>query len=115
MFSFPPIFNHDEIAARQAALARLMSERLSALAERVFVQAETAAEALRLQQGGLQQQLAKTTAQLEMQTATAQEMKDRLNKLNQTFLNSGARRPGWHALVVGVLRRVLRVMAAGVS
>ena len=40
MFSFPPIFNHDEIAARQAALARLMSERLSALAERVFVQAK---------------------------------------------------------------------------
>ena len=38
------MFDHDEIAARQAALARLMSERLSALAERVYVQAETAAE-----------------------------------------------------------------------
>ena len=34
------MFDPNEIAARQAALARLMSERLSALAERVFVQAK---------------------------------------------------------------------------
>ena len=38
------MFDPNEIAARQAALARHMSERLSALAERVFVQAETAVE-----------------------------------------------------------------------
>eukprot|EP01041_Mallomonas_annulata_P040949 gene40949-64928_t len=38
------MFDPDEIAVRQAALACLMSERLSALAERVFVQAETASE-----------------------------------------------------------------------
>ncbi len=38
------MFDHDEIAARQAALARHMAERLNALAERVFVQAEAAVE-----------------------------------------------------------------------
>ena len=38
------MFDPNEIAARQAALARHMSERLCALAERVFVQAETAVE-----------------------------------------------------------------------
>ena len=38
------MFDPDEIAARQAASARHMSERLTALAERVFVQAETAVE-----------------------------------------------------------------------
>ena len=38
------MFDPNEIAARQAGLARHMSERLSALAERVFVQAETAVE-----------------------------------------------------------------------
>ena len=36
------MFDPDEIAARQAGLARHMSERLNALAERVFVQAEAA-------------------------------------------------------------------------
>ena len=38
------MFDPIEIAARQAASARHMSERLSALAERVFVQAEAAIE-----------------------------------------------------------------------
>ena len=38
------MFDPTEIAERQAASARHMSERLSALAERVFVQAETAIE-----------------------------------------------------------------------
>jgi len=38
------MFDPTEIAARQAASARHMSERLTALAERVFVQAETAVE-----------------------------------------------------------------------
>ena len=38
------MFDPTEIAARQAASARHMSERLTALAERVFVQADTAVE-----------------------------------------------------------------------
>ena len=38
------MFDPDEIAERQAGLARHMSARLNALAERVFVQAETATE-----------------------------------------------------------------------
>ena len=38
------MFDPNEIAARQAGLARHMSERLCALAERVFVQAEAAIE-----------------------------------------------------------------------
>ena len=38
------MFDPDEIAARQAASARHMSERLTALAERVFVQAEATIE-----------------------------------------------------------------------
>ena len=48
MFRFCSItrlmFDPDEIAERQAGLARHMSARLNALAERVFVQAETATE-----------------------------------------------------------------------
>ena len=44
MFYFTAMFDPIEIAERQAASARLMSERLTALAERVFVQAETAIE-----------------------------------------------------------------------
>ena len=42
--ALPPMFDPDEIAVRQAASARHMSERLTALAERVFVQAEAAVE-----------------------------------------------------------------------
>ena len=38
------MFDHDEIAERQAATARYMAERLNALAERVFVIAEAATE-----------------------------------------------------------------------
>lgn len=47
------MFDPDEIAARQAASARHMSERLSALAERVFVQAEAAIEAEAVQAAAL--------------------------------------------------------------
>ena len=47
------MFDPDEIAARQAASARHMSERLTALAERVFVQAETASEPEALQAAAL--------------------------------------------------------------
>ena len=38
------MFDPDEIAQRQAGFARQMSQRLNALAERVFVQAEAASE-----------------------------------------------------------------------
>ena len=47
------MFDPDEIAARQAGLARHMSERLDALAERVFVQAEAATSPEALQAAAL--------------------------------------------------------------
>ncbi len=43
----------------------------------------------RLRVGNMQQELAKTEQQLELEKETAAEMKARVAKLNQTFITSG--------------------------
>ena len=65
-----------------------MAQQLEA-ERQAAVQAAAEAEAARLGQGGLRQQLAKTVAELDKQSGTAQEMKERLSKLNQTFIAQG--------------------------
>ena len=77
-----------------------MAQQLEA-ERQAAVQAAAEAEAARLGQGGLRQQLAKTVAELDKQSGTAQEMKDRLAKLNSNYMAHGVPHGsppeiGWH-------------------
>ncbi len=72
-----------ELEAQQAAKEAALEAERSAKAELVH-----ATESLRLNMGGMQQQLAVTTNELEKERASAADMKERLTKLNSAFIST---------------------------